>query len=101
MFTCFGCARQNVAEKMEIIARLLPLYKNPGIYQAPKTLGNGLYTLEMLMSDQLSYFSAYFQGKFNFHDSFWDGFPISATNRSSLAETENAQNALKWIFIST
>ena len=72
------------------------------IYQAPKTLENGLYTLEMLMSDhQLSYFSAYFQGKFNFHDSFWDGFPISATNRRNSTETENAQNALKWILIST
>ena len=26
---------------------------------------------------QLSYLSAYFQGKFNFHGSFWDVFPIS------------------------
>ena len=25
VFTCFGCARQNVAEKLEIIARLLPI----------------------------------------------------------------------------
>ena len=29
MFTCFGCARQNVAEKMEIIARLLPTFELP------------------------------------------------------------------------
>ena len=72
------------------------------IYQVPKTLGNGLCTLEILMPvNQLSYLSTYFQGKFNFHDPFWDGFSISATNGSNLAETENAQNALKWIFIST
>ena len=41
------------------------------IYQATKTLGNGLYTLEILMSDhQLSNLSAYSQGKFNFNDTF-------------------------------
>ena len=48
------------------------------------------------MSDhQLSYLSAYFQGKFNFHDTFWDGFLISATKGRILTETERAQNALK------
>ena len=50
------------------------------------------------MSDhQLSYLSAYFQGKFNFHDTFWDGFPISVTIGRNLTETENAQNSLKLI----
>ena len=34
--------------------------------------------------------SAYFQGKFNFHDSFWDGFLISGTNGNNLTNTENA-----------
>ena len=72
------------------------------IYQATKTLGNGLFTLEILMSDhQLSNLSAYFHGKFNFYDTFWDGFPISATNRRNFTETDNAQNTLKWILIST
>ena len=41
-------------------------------YQVPKTLGNGLCTLEILMPDhQLSYLSEFFQGKFNFHDSIY------------------------------
>ena len=72
------------------------------IYKAPKTLGNGLCTLEILMSDhQLSYLSGYFQGKFNFHEYFWDGFPISATKERNLTETENAQYVLKLILRST
>ena len=70
------------------------------IYQATKTLGNGLYTLEILMSDhQLSNLSANFHGKFNFYDTFWVGLPISATKGRILTETERAQNALKLIFI--
>ena len=72
------------------------------IYKVPKTLGNRLCTFEILMPvHQLSYLFTYFQGKFNFHDPFWDGFSISATNGSNLTETGNAQNALKLIFIST
>ena len=47
------------------------------IYQVPKTLGNRLCTLEILMSDhQLSYLFAYFQRKFSLYGSFWGGFPI-------------------------
>ena len=60
-----------------------------------------LHTLEILMVDhQISYLSAYFQGKFYFHGSFWGGFPISAA-KGSLTETGNAWHALKWILIST
>ena len=58
------------------------------IYQVPKTLWNWLCKLEILMLDHhLSYLSAYFEGKFNFHDSFWDKFQISATKGRNLTET--------------
>ena len=67
-----------------------------------KTLGNGLCTLKISMSDpQVSHLSVYFQGKLNFHDCFWDGFQISATTTRNLTKMENAQSALKWIRIST
>ena len=52
-----------------------------------------------MLDHQLSYLSAYFQGKIYFHGSVWGGFPISATKGGSFTETENAQSALKWILI--
>ena len=68
----------------------------------PKNLGNGQCTLEILIKDhQYSYSSAYFQRKFNFLSSFYCIFPIIATKRRNLTTTENSQNALKWILIST
>ena len=48
-----------------------------------------------------TYLSAYFEGKFNLHGSFWDVFPISATKGRMFIKTENAQKALKWVFIAT
>ena len=43
-----------------------------------------------MLDHQLSYLPAYFQGKFNFHGSFWGGFPISATKGEKITNTKNA-----------
>ena len=75
-----GCISQYIPPLGSVRIQYLFLAK---IYQATKTLGNGLYTLEILMSDrQLSNLSAYFHGKFNFYDTFWVGLPISAVSVS-------------------
>ena len=70
------------------------------IYQVHKPQGNGLCTHEILMLDhQLSYLPAYFQGEFSLYGSSWGGF--LATKGRDLTETEDVQNVMKWILITT